>query len=222
MDSYSASTRWWLIFTIPLFFLLSIYFFSLYYTNDAIAEKPAPDLLKPEWYSVDTARGEYRKNATIVGNCHICHAFWVPIPQSDQTSNPRFAHSNLQLNHGANDRCYNCHQIADRNEYVADDGSAIMNATPEVLCAKCHGLIFNDWQVGTHGKWTGKYLPAGYFEQTTYTCTECHDPHDPKFKYNILAPPPVWPKKYIRTQNEAIHAGPLSKILIGEEPKEIF
>lgn len=222
MDSYSASTRWWLILTIPLFILLAIYFLSLHYTADAIAEKSAPEVLKPEWYRVDTARGEYRENATIVGNCHICHAFWVPIPQSAQTSNPRFAHANLQLNHGGNDRCYNCHQIADRNMYVADDGSAILNQTPEKMCARCHGLIFNDWQAGTHGKWTGKYTPANYFERITYTCTECHDPHDPKFKYNILAPPPVWPKKYIRTVNDGIHAGPLSKILIGEEPKEIF
>lgn len=222
MDSYSASTRLWLILTIPLFILLSAYFIFIYYTSDANADKVQPELLKSDWYAVDTARGEIRKNATIVGNCHICHAYWVPIPKSNQTSNPRFAHANLQLNHGTNDRCYNCHQITNRNNYVADDGSPIMSQTPEKLCSRCHGLIYQDWLSGTHGKWTGKYIPASYFDRITYTCTECHDPHDPKFRYDKLAPPPVWPDKYIRTANEGVHAGPMSKILIGEEPKEIF
>ncbi len=222
MQSYSTTTRWWLFFTIPLFILLSVYFVFLYYTSDAVAEKRRPDLLHPDWYVIDTARGEIRQNTSIVGNCHICHAFWVPIPQTTETSNPRFAHANLQLNHGKNDRCYNCHMITDRNMYVADDGSAIMSETPEKMCSRCHGLIYSDWQAGTHGKWTGTYMPATPFERLTYTCTECHDPHNPLFKYSKIAPPPVWPEKYIRTENQGIHLGPLSKILIGEEPEEIF
>ena len=221
MDS-SSSSRWWLYFSVPVFLLLGGYFIYLYLVCDsqAIAESPAE--LSPAWYEVDTARGEYRRNATIVGNCHICHAFWVPIPTSNHNSNPRFAHINLQLEHGANDRCYNCHQIGDRNKYVANDGSSIMGQTPELLCARCHGLIFSDWTMGTHGKWTGSFLPKTPFEQVTYTCTECHDPHTPKFRYHIFAPPPKWPKKYIRTVNTAIHEGPLSRIIIGEEPKELF
>jgi hypothetical protein len=138
MDSYATTTRWWLFFTIPLFILLSAYFVLLYCTSDAVAEKVEPNLLQPDWYTVDTARGEIWSNASIVGNCHICHAFWVPIPQSTQTSNPRFAHANLQLVHGKNDRFYNCHLITDRNMYVGDDGSAIMTGTPEKMCGRCH------------------------------------------------------------------------------------
>ena len=95
-------------------------------------------------------------NKSIVGNCHLCHAFWVPIPTSTQTSQPRFAHANIELNHGSNDRCYNCHQIDDRNNYAANDGSDIMVQIPEKLCERCHGLIYQDWLAGTHGKWTGR------------------------------------------------------------------
>jgi hypothetical protein len=36
-----------------------------------------PELLQPEWYSVATARGEELKNKPMVGNCFLCHAYWV-------------------------------------------------------------------------------------------------------------------------------------------------
>ena len=181
-----------------------------------------PPQLKNEWYRVETARGEILENKSIVGNCHLCHAYWVPIPRSEQTSNPRFAHANIQINHGNNDRCYNCHHIADRNKYVANDGSPLMVRNVELLCARCHGLIYNDWLAGTHGKWTGAWTSEGG-EQETFGCTECHDPHNPFFKYDVITPPPVWSEKFIRsTLEDEHHDGPWSNFLVEEEPEEIF
>lgn len=221
MTPKKTTFRWWLITVVPVFVLLTVLFSFQTLLSDSTAS-PRPQPLKPEWYILDTARGEIRDNNSIVGNCFICHAFWVPIPRSTQNSSPRFAHSDVTLDHGSNDRCYNCHMIPDRNKYVADDGSGIPPQTPEQLCKRCHGLIFNDWQSGTHGKWTGSWLPEKLGDQITYTCTECHDPHSPAFRYTLIAPPPVWPDRYIRTPAEGTHSGPLTNFLVGDAPEEIF
>lgn len=217
--SGSPASRWGM-FLVPLTFVaLTIYFLlPIPDTSDATQVQP----LQPEWYKLETARGELLENKSIVGNCHICHAFWVPIPTTNQTSNPRFAHANITLNHGSNDRCYNCHQIDDRNKYVANDGSDIMTETPEKLCERCHGLIYQDWLAGTHGKWTGRWDSSQWYERITYTCTECHDPHDPAFNYDVIAPPPVWPDKYIRTEPEDHGGGTLSGLRLDHELEEIF
>lgn len=213
--------RWWLLLFVPILILLSGYlFFFRSLPASSTAADPAP--LEPAWYKIETARGAILEEKSIVGNCFLCHAYWVPIPRSNLTSNPRFAHANIKLNHGTNDRCYNCHMISDRNKYVADDGSAIMVQLPEQLCKRCHGLIYNDWQLGTHGKWTGKWAGGLQGEKKIYTCTECHDPHDPKYKYAIIAPPPTWPGKYVRSKIDNHDFAPSASYLIGAEPKEIF
>ena len=195
----------------------------IYQTHSNPFTPHPPPQIKPDWYRVELARGEILENKSIVGNCHLCHAYWVPIPRSEQTSNPRFAHANIQLNHGSNDRCYNCHHIADRNKYVANDGSPLMVRNVEQMCARCHGLIYNDWQAGTHGKWLGKWDVTEKGDRETFGCTYCHDPHDPFFKYDVIAPPPVWADKFIRSKVEDHeHTGPWSNFLVSEEPEEIF
>lgn len=222
MVSSRSVSYWWLLFSIPLLLGLALLFLFFPFAKEVEPQSHAPLTLDPNWYTVDTARGEDLKNLTIVGNCHLCHAYWVPIPRSNQTSNPRFAHSDVQLNHGSNKRCYNCHHIADRNKFTADDGSTIMTQIPEKLCARCHGLVYNDWEAGTHGKWTGKMKNPGLFERTTYSCTECHNPHDPVFQYKKIAPPPIWPDKYIRTHSGTDHNDPMSNYLIHKQPQETF
>lgn len=222
MESSRRVTLWWLVFAVPVFLGLGVFFLYSAFSHGTDPGQEPPEMLNPSWYRVDTARGELRRISTVVGNCHLCHAYWVPIPRTNQTSSPRFAHSYITLDHGRNDRCYNCHHIADRNKYTADDGASIMTQTPEKLCGRCHGLVYNDWLAGTHGKWTGRMKEPGLFERTTYTCTECHDPHDPAFRYRTLAPPPTWPPKYIRTGGGTDHQDPMANYLILEEPEEIF
>lgn len=220
MAKNEKPTSWWLFFFLPALLGLSCFF--IYKTVVGVGTTPSPEQLTPEFYKVETARGAILKEKSIVGNCFICHAYWVPIPQTIKTSKPRFAHANITLNHGKNDQCYNCHMVSDRNKYVANDGSGIMPQLPELLCSRCHGLIYNDWLIGTHGKRTGKWLVVSKNDQKDYTCTECHDPHNPKFMYNVIAPPPTWPSKYIRTKLDTEHTGPGSGFMIDEEPKEIF
>lgn len=212
---------WLIFFFIPALLILSCIFLLLpIFPLQSAAKKSPP--IPADLYRVETARGTILENNTIIGNCHLCHAYWVPIPRSSDTSTPRFAHSDIELNHGRNDRCYNCHMISDRNKYVADDSRAIMPQLPEELCKRCHGLIYNDWQRGTHGKWTGMWNPKQSRDRKTYTCTQCHDPHAPQFKYTTVAPPPIWSKKFIRTKVQHRTSDSASQFMIEEAPKEIF
>lgn len=161
--------------------------------------KPSiPDLvpLKAEWYTPETARGEILVNTVLPGNCFICHSVQVPDPD---TIRPQFAHLTVKMEHGVNDRCFNCHHIYDRDSLAGDGETKIPFATPEKLCARCHGIIVRDWQAGTHGLRQGGWLVKDGMPPVNFTCTECHDPHSPKFKYKIAAPAPIWPDKILRT-----------------------
>ena len=156
---------------------------------------PDPVPLKSAWYTPETARGKILENTVMPGNCFICHSVQVPDPN---VIRPQFAHVTIKLDHGANNRCYNCHHIYDRDNLAGDGETKISFTTPEKLCARCHGIIVKDWMEGTHGLRQGGWLVKDGQSPVNYTCTQCHDPHSPKFKYGIAAPAPTWPDKTIR------------------------
>ncbi len=209
----------WLYLTVPVCLALAVFF--IFTSPEKSESEPGVQSLNPSWYTPETARGQYRKNAVMVGNCFICHALWVKVPPDPEVKTPMFAHAAIKLNHGANDRCYNCHLIYDRNKFTDADGRAIMVQTPEKACAMCHGLIYKDWQNGTHGIRRGKWKPEKPFDRQTFTCTECHDPHSPKFKFTDFAPPPIWPDKFVREGKLEV-GGVESEYIVGPEPKEMF
>jgi len=213
-------SRWYLLLTIPACIALALYF--LFFSAGTSESEEAVPSLNPGWYTPKTARGEEVRNAVMVGNCFICHAFWVKVPPDPEVRQPQFAHVAIKLDHGRNDRCYNCHLIYDRNKYAADDGTGIMSQNVELLCARCHGLIYKDWQNGTHGLRRCKWQVKRRFDQENFKCTECHDPHSPKFKFKDFAPAPTWPAKYIRKGQVEDHGDAMSEYIIGSEPKEMF
>lgn len=188
-------SKWGLIIAAPVFLVLAVVF--VVSSLGPSGPRTTAEALEPSWYTPKTARAEVLENKVMVGNCFLCHAYWVGMPDP-QVVRPRFAHHVIKLDHGANDRCYNCHLIQDRNMYTANDGSGIMPVKVEQVCARCHGLIYNDWMKGTHGIRRGKFLAQTAFEIQTFTCTQCHDPHAPRFKFKEYAPPPVWPENFVR------------------------
>jgi hypothetical protein len=191
---------WGLVLVVPACVALFILFIVL--TLVTPDKKTAAQPLEPGWYTPTTARGEDLKHKVMVGNCFLCHAYWTGIPDPDVVR-PLFAHAAITLDHGANDRCYNCHLIQDRNKFTADDGSGIMASNVQELCARCHGLIYNDWVAGTHGVRRGQWMAPAVFERQNFKCTQCHDPHAPKFQFGKYAPPPVWPEHLVRRRAEA-------------------
>jgi hypothetical protein len=119
--------------------------------------------------------------------CNDCHAI---IPKyAAQRDGGAIQHTEIQLEHGINTRCLNCHHETNRNAFAGDGGAEIAWDQPQLLCAKCHGPVYRDWQHGSHGRTNG-YWNTARGNRTRLRCIECHDPHRPPFVHLRPAPPP--------------------------------
>lgn len=119
--------------------------------------------------------------------CNDCHAI-IPPPRMPGVRTV-LQHKEIQLEHGINTECLNCHHPANRNAFVDYGGGEIPWDQPQRLCAKCHGPVYRDWQHGSHGRTNG-YWDKSRGEQTRRKCIECHDPHRPPFPSLAPAPGP--------------------------------
>jgi hypothetical protein len=110
-------------------------------------------------------------------NCNECHRVFESVEGRKRLI---AEHTDINLNHGANDYCFNCHHRSNRNAYAAHDGSEIPSTQPARLCGKCHGLVYRDWENGVHGRKSG-YWDGTQGNNKQLLCIQCHDPHSPKF-----------------------------------------
>jgi hypothetical protein len=124
-------------------------------------------------------------------NCMECHKLF---PAKWHYDRPVNEHRDIQLNHGNNRFCLNCHHPVNRNAFVDYDGAEIPQAEVVVLCAKCHGTIYRDWKAGVHGRQNGYWNPK-LGEKTRLRCIQCHDPHSPKFQPMKPLPPLKYPAR---------------------------
>ncbi len=110
-------------------------------------------------------------------NCNGCHQIF-------QSNSPAGAalnyHNEIQLRHGLNNRCVNCHDPQNRERLTLRDGVTVSFAETAQLCAQCHGTVYRDWERGTHGKTLGSWI-TNSDAQRRLSCTECHNPHSPKY-----------------------------------------
>jgi len=153
---------------------------------------PIPPATKVPPSAVDTTpvrRPALTPQTVIAGmnyRCSECHDLF---PSPEETDRPLTQHEEIVLEHGINNRCFNCHHREDRNFLVDDRGDPIPFDRPPLLCAKCHGPVYRDWTYGVHGRTDGYWdLKAGPMRRLK--CVECHDPHDPAFKSMTPAPGP--------------------------------
>lgn len=119
--------------------------------------------------------------------CSECHS--IITPRAGESYRTATQHREIQLEHGINTSCFNCHHPSNRDVFVGDDGVEIPWDQPYLLCAKCHGPVFRDWQHGAHGRTNG-YWDTSRGSQTRRRCIECHDPHRPPFPALQPAPAP--------------------------------
>jgi hypothetical protein len=118
--------------------------------------------------------------------CSDCHKI---IPSPAETNRTLTQHTEIRLDHGINARCFNCHHPTQRDAFVDDYGGEIPWTQPQLVCAKCHGPVYRDWEHGSHGRLNG-YWDAGRGPQIRRRCIECHDPHQPQFASLVPAPGP--------------------------------
>ena len=123
--------------------------------------------------------------------CMECHS---AIEAKWHYERPMVEHGHIELNHGTNSFCLNCHHPENRDAYVHYDGSEIDASAVEMLCRKCHGPQYRDWDKGIHGRTNG-FWKAEMGEQLRLKCVQCHDPHDPKFKAMEPMSPPTYPAR---------------------------
>ncbi len=129
--------------------------------------------------------------------CSECHDLMDSPPETDR---PLTQHRQIQLDHGINDRCFNCHLRENRNGFADYRGNPLPFDQPEHLCAKCHGPVYRDWTHGVHGRTEG-YWDTALGPMKRRKCTECHDPHRPAFRPLKPAPPP----RTLRMGDQTIH-----------------
>ena len=110
--------------------------------------------------------------------CNHCHFIDMKTRDSNRDL---IQHTDIQLSHGSNDACLNCHDFAERERLTLRNGETVGFDDVEQLCAQCHGPIHRDWEKGSHGKTIG-YWNTELGTATKLSCTQCHDPHSPAYE----------------------------------------
>jgi hypothetical protein len=127
--------------------------------------------------------------ATMAGftyHCSDCHRLF---PSPPETTRSLTWHRDIELHHGINDRCFNCHNRTNRDTFIDDWSREIPYDQPQLVCGKCHGPVYRDWLHGSHGRTNG-YWDTQKGPQERRKCIECHDPHVPPFPPMRPAPGP--------------------------------
>lgn len=120
------------------------------------------------------------KGRPVTVACATCHTT-KPANAAAKLGTPLAGfHQGLVGKHG-NLSCTSCHNPADGYATLRlADGKSVPYTEAMTLCAQCHGPQFRDYQHGAHGGMTGHWdLTRG--GRTRNTCTDCHDPHAPKY-----------------------------------------
>lgn len=177
------------IYWVPLMLLGSALLFALNplpYRDVVVPHMPVdPAMIDTSPVRHPSFRPSYRV-AGYTYNCSDCHRI---LPSPVETHRTLGQHTEIQLRHGLNTRCFNCHHRTNRDAFVDDFGGEIPWDEPQRLCARCHGPVYRDWEAGSHGRING-YWDTAAGPQTKRRCIECHDPHNPPFQSMAPAPAP--------------------------------
>lgn len=140
-----------------IFFLFTLCFIST--ANDNIELKIRPD---KEIYS----------------QCSNCHRQknYEHVPDKHK---PIRAHKEINLAHGEKEMsCNHCHDKNQNNMLSDMNKNQILFREPSPVCFQCHSDVYKSWKQNIHGKRIGTWND----KKKQFHCTECHNPHEVKFK----------------------------------------
>lgn len=166
---------------------------------------------EPETYTGHPGAGEFavvtREDKLTFFPCEQCHS---QLPLNTQPRKLMSPHP-AALKHGdGRFWCLDCHNGEYRNVLKTFTGETVSFNEANRICGQCHYAPEKDWTFGGHGKrvanWQG--------ERTIYSCTHCHNPHDPSVKPRAPeSPPPVRKGLEPMPDVEAHHAAGLERLL---------
>ncbi|MCA9001447.1 MAG: hypothetical protein KDB61_05960 [Planctomycetes bacterium] len=170
-------------FLIPITFIaLAVWFLAIH----SPAEVPVPErvIFDPANIQVVSQRTRFPdppliEQAGLKMTCAECHDIFDS--QGEGNTPDRGQHKDVVLDHGMNAQCFNCHSNQNRNKLILKGGEEVGYGDVQDLCASCHGPTFRDWQKGMHGRTNG-YWDTTKGERERLVCTQCHDPHAPRFQ----------------------------------------
>ncbi|MBL7049571.1 MAG: hypothetical protein ISR96_08665 [Nitrospira sp.] len=125
--------------------------------------------------------------------CTDCHdKDWETDPTKRELAEPHDEYPGKFLNHDSENRwCLDCHSEKERDKFRLINGQHVEFNEYYKVCAQCHGKMYRQWKLGIHAKITGHWDGG---EKQQWHCTMCHDPHNPPFKPQKPAAPPVRPE----------------------------
>ena len=128
-----------------------------------------------------TVSGVVDQHGQAVGvSCMTCHTSKTPNLDAGLGGRvPAEFHQKLVYTHGGQS-CLSCHNSQDYDALRLADGRKLAYADAQKLCLQCHGPQARDYRNGAHGGMTG-YWDKTKGVRTRNTCTDCHDPHAPKY-----------------------------------------
>ncbi|WP_347923099.1 cytochrome c3 family protein [Pontimicrobium sp. SW4] len=117
--------------------------------------------------------------------CIECHS--KPLQEMQKNSDSKKAHWDITLVHANEDimNCITCHNPNNMDDLKSLTGKSIDFNNSYRLCSQCHTKQFDDWKGGAHGKRIAGWAPP----RASFTCVNCHNPHDPHFKSK-------WPARF--------------------------
>ncbi len=123
--------------------------------------------------------------------CANCHTQPLEQLQRARPKGKALAHWAVTMQHAAAPvmSCATCHQRDSPTLLHTLSGQTVAIDHAYQMCAQCHATQAADWAGGAHGKRAGGWAPP----RVRYNCTECHNPHRPKFESR-------WPAGPGRTQ----------------------
>jgi len=117
--------------------------------------------------------------------CDQCHEVIPANTEKRKLFTPHYS----EVAHGAEQFwCHDCHTPDNEERLHTLKGDAVDFDSAYQICGQCHYQPRRDWYYGAHGKrvadWQG--------ERQVYSCTHCHNPHDPAVRPRApQRPPPV-------------------------------